>query len=150
MSEQWLPHVTVAAIVENSGRFLMVEEFSGAALVLNQPAGHLERNESLLQAVERETLEETGWRIRPTALIGVYRWPNADSGVTYLRFAFASDPIEQVSPGPIDAKIQAAVWLTPAEIAAQPDRLRSPQVLATLADYRGGRRIGLDVLRDLC
>jgi phosphatase NudJ len=143
---QWKPNVTVAAVVHRDGRFLIVEESVAGAAVFNQPAGHLERDETLLEAVRREVKEETGWAYEPEALIGVYLFPDSDAGVTYLRFCFsgscdAHDPEQQ-----LDAGIVRAVWLTRAELDAEAERLRSPLVLRCIDDYLAGRRYPLELL----
>lgn len=143
----WAPRVTVAAIVEDQGRFLMVEEIIDGKSLLNQPAGHLEPGESLLQAVCRETLEETAWILEPQALVGVYRWVHPDSNETFLRSAFCG----QARPGPADATLDPDIhqvhWLTPEQIHAWP--WRSPLVGRCLQDYLAGRRYALDLLLDI-
>jgi 8-oxo-dGTP pyrophosphatase MutT (NUDIX family) len=137
------PRITVAALIEREGRLLTVEERVGDALVLNQPAGHLEAAETLEEAVVREVLEETGYDCRPTALVGVYLWPS-ESGRTVLRVAFACQ-VAGSSAGPKDPDIVATHWLTRAELAR--GRVRSALVLASADDYLAGRRFPLDVLR---
>src|SRR5574343_794623 len=87
----WKPHVTVAAVVQRDGKFLLVEEETDAGLAFNQPAGHLEAGESLLEAVVREVREETAYDFRPRSLVGIYQWPHPEKGITYLRFAFAGE-----------------------------------------------------------
>ena len=145
----WKPNVTVAAIAERGGRFLLVEEQDDGRLVLNQPAGHLERNESLLAAVTRETLEETAWHFTPEALIGVYRWTQPQTDTTYLRFCFGG-LVHDHEPGrALDTGIERAVWMEPTEIAANASRHRSPQVQRCLDDYLTGRRYPLAMLTDL-
>jgi 8-oxo-dGTP pyrophosphatase MutT (NUDIX family) len=142
----WNPDVTVAAVVERDGRFLVVEERIGGRLVLNQPAGHLEDGESLIEAVVRETREETAWRLHPVALVGVYLWRNPDNDRSYLRFAFCGTVDDHRSTQPLDTGIQRALWLSQAELRAQPSRLRSPLVLRCLADYLEGRRQPLETV----
>ncbi|KAF1035582.1 MAG: Phosphatase NudJ [Herbaspirillum frisingense] len=147
MSEVWKPSVTVAAIIERQGRFLMVEEYSGDAIRINQPAGHLEPGESLVQAVVREALEESAHVFTPTALVGTYLSRNVSSSrggmsVTYLRFAFAGsvgEPLEQA----LDEGILRAVWMTRDELAACAERHRSPLVLRCVDDYLRGQRAPL-------
>lgn len=143
----WSPHVTVAAIVENRGRFLMVEEIIDGQRVLNQPAGHLEPGESLLQAACRETLEETAWILEPEALVGVYRWVHPHSGDTFLRTAFCGQARQGPADGQLDADIHAVHWLNPEEIGARPQR--SPLVWRCLQDYLAGRRHDLALLVDI-
>ena len=145
----WKPNVTVAAVVERDGRFLLVEEEADGGLMLNQPAGHLDEGESLLAAVARETLEETAWHFAPEALLGVYRWPNPRKRVTYLRFAFTGRVVRHEPDRPLDRGIVRTLWLTPAEVRAQSDRHRSPQVMRCIDDYAAGRRYPLDILADL-
>ena len=148
MSEVWKPHVTVAAVIERAGRFLMVEEHTAAGLCFNQPAGHLEDGESLLEASVREAFEETAHRFTPDSLVGVYQWPRPDGQLTYLRFAFAG----QVEGGPVagaglDRGIERAVWLTRDELFESRARHRSPLVLQCVDDWIAGRRFPLDLVR---
>lgn len=147
----WKPNVTVAALVEREGRFLLVEEETEDGLRFNQPAGHLDEGESLVEACAREALEETAWHFRPTALVGVYQWPRPkriDQGdITYLRFAFAGELGEEETGRALDAGILRAVWMTPAEIDATRDRHRSPLVMQCVSDFIAGRRFPLDVIR---
>lgn len=145
----WKPNVTVAAVVERDGRFLLVEEHADGALVLNQPAGHLDEGESLLRAAVRETLEETAWHVVPEALLGVYRWPHPDKGVTYLRFAFIARAQRQEPNLRLDHGIERAVWLSAAEIRQARERHRSPQVQRCVDDYLAGQRYPLALLKDL-
>lgn len=142
----WKPHVTVAAVVEQDGRFLLVEEEAGGQLVLNQPAGHWERNESLVEGAVRETLEETGYDFQPSALVGIYRWPHPQKEVTYLRFAFAGRITGYHPERPLDAGILRPLWLTPEELLANQARHRSPLVARCVADYLAGRRYPLELL----
>jgi 8-oxo-dGTP pyrophosphatase MutT (NUDIX family) len=140
--------VTVAAVVQRDDRFLLVEENADGGLKLNQPAGHLEPGESLLQAVTRETLEETACRFTPTALLGVYRWRNPDSAITYVRFAFLGS-VAAPEPGrALDDGIVRALWLTPEALHAERVRHRSPLVFRCVADCLAGRRYPLEVLVD--
>lgn len=133
----WPPHITVAAIVEREGRFLLIEEEIDGKRVLNQPAGHLEPDETLLQAVVRETLEESGWRVRPTAIGGIYHYHAPGPDITYHRITFIAEPLAQTNR-PLDPVIRDVHWLIPSELAARP--LRSPLVTQCIADYqrRGG------------
>ncbi len=146
---QWAPHVTVAAIAKRESAFLFIEEESGGRVVLNQPAGHLEANESLLDAVKRETLEETAWQFVPEALVGIYRWSPASQSATYLRFVFCGQVHDHDPNRSLDRGIIQALWLSYGEIQQQRNRLRGPQVLACIEDYRLGRRFALDLLQDL-
>jgi len=144
----WKPNVTVAAIVEDNGRFLLVEEEADGALVLNQPAGHLDPGETLLDAVVRETIEESAWHIEPDALIGVYRWPHPNKDITYLRFAFSAHAMRHDASRPLDKEIRRVLWLTPDEVTAEASRHRSPQVQRCIDDYRSGSRYPLALLKE--
>ena len=143
----WRPDVTVAAIVPREGRFLVVEERIRGELVLNQPAGHLEPGESLAHAAERETLEETGWTVELTELIGIYQWTRPDDGWQVLRVTFAARAVSHDPFRSLDAGIERALWLTRAEIAAA--RVRSPLVLRNIDDWKSGRRLPLDALHNV-
>lgn len=145
---RWHPHVTVASVVAREGRLLLVEESIDGALVLNQPAGHLEPGESLAAAAVREALEETGWDIRLDAFIGCYQW-QAPDGDDYLRFAFAGTAIAHHPQRPLDEGIVRALWLSPEELRAEAGRFRSPLVWQVAADWLGGRRLPLDLVRQL-
>jgi len=134
------PAVTVATVVERDGLFLLVEEETRTGRKLNQPAGHLEPAETLPQAAARETLEETGWRVVPTALVGVYRWQSGDSGATFVRFSFAGDAQEYDAGRSLDAGILRALWLSYDELAARQADHRSPLVMRCVDDYRAGKR----------
>ena len=147
MPDRFQPHLTVAAVVERDGRFLCVEEVADGATVFNQPAGHVDDGESLVDAVVRETLEETGWVFEPGALLGIYRWVKPDTGDTFIRAAFRGALVAQRHAAPPDADIVAAHWLTRAELAAWP--LRSPLVLRCIDDYLAGVTHPLSVLQDL-
>ena len=125
----WKPNTVVAAIVEREGRYLCVEEDDGGRAVFNQPAGHLDPGESLLEAVRRETLEESGWHIEPTGLIGIYLIQPPDSEVTYLRFCFRATALRHAPERKLDPEIIRAVWLTHAELLAVRERHRSPLVM---------------------
>ncbi|HXG28657.1 MAG TPA: NUDIX hydrolase [Nevskiales bacterium] len=145
----WRPHVTVAAVAERDGRFLLVEERIDGRLLYNQPAGHLDENESLIAAVAREAREETAWDFEPEALIGLYLWKEPTGGKTFLRAAFAGHCLRHHPQQPLDAGIQRALWLSRDEIAALGGRLRSPLVLRCVDDYLRGCRYPLDVLQHL-
>jgi 8-oxo-dGTP pyrophosphatase MutT (NUDIX family) len=150
MSEVWKPSVTVAAIIERDGRFLMVEEHSGGALRINQPAGHLDPGESLLQAVTREAMEESAYEFTPTALVGTYLSRNVSSSrggmsVTYLRFAFAGR-LGEKHERELDAGIVRTIWMSRDELAACQDRHRSPLVLQCVEDFLRGQRAPLELV----
>ena len=138
--------VTVAAVIEQGGRFLLVEEETADGLRLNQPAGHLEPDESIMAGAARETLEETAYHFVPRALVGVYRWRYAASGVVYVRFAFAGELGAHEPDRPLDEGILRALWLTPEELRSEADRHRSPLVMRCVEDYLTGRRYPLDLL----
>lgn len=142
----WRPNVTVAAVIERDGRFLLVEEQTDQGLMFNQPAGHLEAEESLAAGAARETLEETAYEFTPEHLIGIYRWRHPDRSITYLRFAFAGRLGTHHEDRPLDTGIVRAVWLTPDEIRANRDRHRSPLVVRCMEDYLHGMRAPLDLL----
>lgn len=143
----WQPDVTVATVVVRDGRLLCVEEHAGAALVLNQPAGHLEPGESLLDAALRETREETGWQVRLTHFIGSYLWQVPGTDKHYLRFAFAAEPLAEIPGATLDEGIVRALWLTPAQLQAEAARHRSPLVWRVVADWLGGSRHPLSLVR---
>lgn len=145
----WNPEVTVAAVVSHDRKFLLVEELIGAELVLNQPAGHLEPAETLIDAVIRETREETAWRFTPRFLIGVYHWPGLRHGRGFLRFAFCGEVDDHRPRQTLDEGIVRAIWLTPDELRAQQQRLRSPLVMRCVEDYLLGRRQPLDAVASL-
>lgn len=144
----WKPNVVVAAVVERDNRFLLVEEDADGARVINQPAGHLDPGETLLDAVIRETLEETAWHFRPEALLGVYRWPHPERDVTYLRFAFTGRLLSHDPARNLDHGIVRTLWLTADEVRQQRARHRSPQVERCIEDYRAGHRFPLALLRE--
>jgi len=141
----WKPDVTVAAIIERDGRYLLVEERIRGRLVLNQPAGHLEDGESLLQAVVRETLEETAWRFSPQSLIGIYLWRSI-RGHTTLRFAFAGSVHDFDPQRKLDPPVQATHWLTREEILERSARLRTVLVTRCIDDYLAGKRLPLEAV----
>lgn len=142
----WKPNTTVAAACERDGRYLLVRERVGRREVYNQPAGHLEAGETLLEAVIRETLEETRYPFQPTALQGVYRYrPSPSAPKTYLRFLFRGEVGERLD-GELDAGIMAAEWLSYDEVVACRAQHRSPMVLQCIDDYRRGPGFSLDVL----
>jgi 8-oxo-dGTP pyrophosphatase MutT (NUDIX family) len=147
-TERFRPNVTVAAVVEREGRFLLVEEHTGDGLRLNNPAGHLEPGETLLQAVRREVLEETACRFEADALLGVYlaRLPGGGDALTYLRFAFRGRVGAPVAGRALDAGIVRTLWLTPQEIEASRPRHRSPLVWSCVQDHLAGRRYPLELL----
>jgi 8-oxo-dGTP pyrophosphatase MutT (NUDIX family) len=156
--DSWIPSVTVAAVVERDGRYLLVEEEVNGRLVLNEPAGHWERGETLVAACVRETLEETGYDFAPTALVGIYRWHYPDGrprglpaeaatpGVTFLRFAFAGDLVGWSPQRALDHEIRRVLWLDAQAIDAETARHRSPLVARCVRDHRAGKRYPLEAL----
>jgi 8-oxo-dGTP pyrophosphatase MutT (NUDIX family) len=149
--DRWTPHVTVAAVVEADGRFLVVEEATPAGLMLNNPAGHLEAGETPEQAAVREVLEETARRFTPTHLLGAYLARSVDAGrcvdVTYLRFAFGGHVGDPLPGRALDTGIVRTLWLTPEELRACRDRHRSPLLLRGIEDHLAGRRLPLDAIQ---
>ncbi|MEP6908535.1 MAG: NUDIX hydrolase [Pseudoxanthomonas sp.] len=150
-SNVWQPDVTVASIVVRDGALLMVEESVQGRHVLNQPAGHLEPHESILEAAVRETLEESGWDIEPTALVGMYQWQapaseNGGDGRHFLRVAIAARPLRHHPDRVLDAGIVQAQWMTPTQLQAQAERHRSPLVWRVVRDYLAGQRLPLSAL----
>ncbi|MBJ6137600.1 NUDIX hydrolase [Marinobacter litoralis] len=144
----WKPHATVAVIAEDDrGRFLLVEELSNGQVVFNQPAGHIEEDEPILDAACRETLEETGWEVEPTYFLGIYTYKAPTNGVTYHRFCYAAKPLRKITDE-LDDGIIAPHWLTLDEIRELGSKLRSPLVLQCIEDYRNGRQFPLEVVID--
>jgi 8-oxo-dGTP pyrophosphatase MutT (NUDIX family) len=150
MPNRWKPNVTVAALIERDGHFLLVEEDTADGLRLNNPAGHLDPGESPIQACIREVLEETAHDFTPTAVVGVYlnrfRRTRTGDDITYLRFAFAGQLGTHHGWRALDEGIVRTVWMTPEEIRATRDRHRSPLLLRCLEDHLAGRRLPLDAV----
>jgi len=142
----WRPDLTVAAVVQRNDRFLIVEEHIKGALVFNQPAGHVEDGESIVDAVVRETLEETAWQFVPRHLLGLYLWRNPANGYSVLRVAIAGDVTTHDGARRLDRGIVAAHWLARPALLAQASRLRSPLVLRCIDDYLAGVRHPLSAL----
>lgn len=145
----WKPNVTVAAVIEQDGKFLLVEEETAEGRMFNQPAGHLERGETLLTGVGREVWEETAYRFTPEALLGVYHWEHPHRNITYLRFAFTGRIVGHDPGRALDAGIIRACWLTPEEVRACSARHRSPQVLTCMEHYLAGQRFPLTAITHL-
>lgn len=148
MDTRWKPSVTVAAVIEQDGRFLLVEEHTAEGLRLNNPAGHLDPGESPAQGCAREALEETAWHFTPTALVGIYlsRFQRVDTDITYLRFAFCGSLGAFEAGRTLDTGIVRALWLTPDEIRTSTTRHRSPLVLQCMEDYLRGQRYPLELV----
>lgn len=143
------PDITVAAVTETDGRFLVVEERINRRLVFNQPAGHVELGETLLAAVVREVREETAWGFNPQALVGVYLWRNPSSGRSTMRFAFTGTVADHDAQQPLDRGIVCTHWLSRQDLVEREQRLRSPLVLKCIEDYLGGTRRPLETVGDL-
>lgn len=150
MNTRWKPSVTVAAIIERDGRYLLVEEHTPDGLRLNNPAGHLDPGESPVQGCRREALEETTHEFEPEALVGIYLsrsvLPGEAGDVTYMRFAFCGKLGEAVPGARLDTGIVRTLWLTPDEIRASQERHRSPLVLRCIEDHLAGHRHPLDLI----
>ncbi|CAG0971573.1 ADP-ribose pyrophosphatase [Methylophilaceae bacterium] len=145
----WKPNTTVAAVVEQAGKFLLVEEETAEGIRLNQPAGHVEDGESLLAAVVRETDEETAYDFKPEHLLGVYHWRHPQKHITYLRFAFTGTVANHRAAQKLDDGIIRAVWMSADEIRASTAIHRSPQVLACIEHFLSGQRFPLSVITHL-
>jgi phosphatase NudJ len=146
---RWKPSVTVAAIIERDGRYLLVEEMTPNGLRLNNPAGHLDPGESIVAGAAREALEETACPFEPTALVGVYLARMArqdDEDITYLRFAFCGNVGEPIPGRVLDTPVVRTLWLTLDELRACPERHRSPLVLQCIEDHHAGQRFPLALL----
>lgn len=142
----WVPHVTVATIVVRDNRYLMVYEDADGKLVYNQPAGHLDPNETLQHAAIRETLEETGWTVKLTGVVGVNLYTAPSNGITYCRTTFIAEALSHDESRALDTGIIEAVWLTFEEIVERKDELRSPMTLQIIEEYQAGRRFPLAVV----
>jgi len=140
----WKPSVTVAAVIEQGGKFLLIQERISGRLVLNQPAGHLDPGESLAAACRREAMEETAHHFEPTALVGIYRWRDPRKDFTFLRFAFRGD-VGAAENRPLDKEIVSVHWLTPDEIKERKAEHRSPLVQKCVDDFLAGNSFPLDV-----
>jgi 8-oxo-dGTP pyrophosphatase MutT (NUDIX family) len=141
------PDLTVAAVIEREGRFLLVEERVGNRMVFNQPAGHVERGEQFVEAAIRETLEETAWTFQPQALVGIYLWESVEKQRSFLRITFCGQVDRHDAQRRLDRGIERAVWMSRDQIVARTSRLRSPMVLKCIDDYLEGARYPLDVAK---
>ena len=142
----WYPHTTVATIVEQNGRFLMVEENDQGRTVFNQPAGHLDEHKSLYDAAIRETLEETAWQVKLEAFIGTYQYLSPNNGLTYIRHCFIASPVRHYPQQKLDTEIIAAHWLSADAILSPEFNARSPIVQKVLQDYLSGQRFPLSLI----
>ncbi|MEH6468162.1 MAG: NUDIX hydrolase [Porticoccus sp.] len=140
-------HLTVATVIERENHFLLVREISEGREVFNQPAGHVEPGESLVDAAIRETYEETAWRIKPTGVLSFGTYTSTSNGVTYYRLALTAEAIEFDDYATIDSDIEEAVWLNYEEILQKRSQLRSPLVLQAIDDYRAKIIYPLDLLK---
>ncbi len=144
----WKPHVTVAAVIEENNRFLLIEEKVNDCAVINQPAGHLDDNESLVSAVKRETQEETAYGFSPEYITGIYQWQHPENRETYLRIGFCGKHTHFDSTAALDNGIIRTCWLSRDELLNQTLPLRSPMVLRCIDDYLAGYRYPLSLIRD--
>lgn len=144
-----LPRVTVSAVTQREGRFLVVEEDVRGNIVINNPAGHLENDETLVEAVVREVLEETGCSFEPQGVTGVYLWTTPKGDRTFLRVNFFGACISENDDAILDDGILRKLWLTREELAGMQPRLRSPMVLGCIDDYLAGKRYPLHVIQDM-
>lgn len=142
----WYPHVTVAAVIESESRFLLVYEMAEDGKVYNQPAGHLEQNETLLEAVVRETEEETGWVVEPTFLLGIREYTSPTNGITYLRHSFIAQPKYEKENAVLDEGIIKPVWMSYEEAQQHAPHLRSPLVLHDMQCYLSGVKYPLSLI----
>lgn len=145
----WFPHVTVAAVIENSGKFLLVEELVDGCKVLNQPAGHLEEHESLLEAVRRETKEESGYDFQPESITGIYQWQHPQNNITYLRVCFTGKLTTTISSNELDKDILRYIWLSYDELMSNKFTLRSPLVQKCIDDFLAGQRYPLHLIQQI-
>ena len=146
IDREWKPNLTVAALIERDGRFLMVEEHTPDGLRFNQPAGHLEPGESLLEASVREALEETAHCFVPEYLVGVYQWTRPQGDITYLRFAYGGKILGEDPGRALDEGIVRALWMSVDELRASADLHRSPLVLQCVEDWLAGQRHPLSLV----
>lgn len=145
----WYPHVTVATIVEKNGRYLVVEEIKNGKTVFNQPAGHLEEGETLIEAAIRETLEETQWQVEITGLLGCSLYKSSANGITYFRTSLIAKPLQKDENSPLDKDVERALWLSTADIEKNSDRLRSEMVLNDIRRYERGELYPLKMIHHL-
>jgi len=146
----WTPRTTVAAVIETDGRFLMVEELDALGRrVINQPAGHLEPREAIVDAVRREVMEETGWTFSPAGLVGIYKWRLPERDITYVRYCFFGTATPASGECAVDDDILAIHRLTAEDVFRDPARHRSPMVARCLRDYLNNHRFGLEIIHEL-
>ena len=145
----WPPHITVACVIEKDGKFLLVEEISAGKLVYNQPAGHLDPNETLFEAAVRETFEETAWHVELTAVLGVSKYIAPHSGTVYYRTTFIAKAISHDNSITLDEGITQALWLDYETLKQHPEKLRSPLVLRNIEQYLSGQTYPLSLIDDI-
>lgn len=144
----WKPNVVVASVVERDGRFLVVEERDEEGrLVINQPAGHLDRGETLIAAATRETLEETAWHTEPLAIIGIYTYPRPGADIVYMRCCYHSRALRHEPDRPLDYPVERVCWYTREELLERRPMHRSPLVMRCIEDYLAGRRFPIDLVQ---
>ena len=143
---KWEPHVTVATVIEKNGKYLLIEEQSSQGLVFNQPAGHLEANESLQEAAIRETLEETGWHIEIEGVVGMALYRSPSNGVTYHRSTFFAKAITETANAVLDDGIERALWMTYDDMLQNANRMRSPLVIRAVEQYQDGHRYPIECI----
>ncbi len=147
--ETWKPHVTVASIVEKDNRFLCVKELIDGKEVINQPAGHLDPNETLFDAVIRETQEETGYTVEPEYLVGIYQWKHPTKDKTFLRFVFSASISDHNPDQELDTGILEALWHSEEELNGDNISIRSPMVLQAINDYKQGKKYPVNLVQHL-
>ncbi|MEM8844198.1 MAG: NUDIX hydrolase [Pseudomonadota bacterium] len=147
---QSIAHITVAAIIKRKDKFLMVKEKANGLVVYNQPAGHWEVDETLIEAAQRETLEETAWEFKPEALVSIYRWKHPEKNEVFLRATFCGEVGQHHPNQSLDDGILEALWMSRDELAALPEiERRSAMVLQSIDDYEAGKRFDLNLLQDV-
>jgi len=144
----WQPHVTVATVIEDNGKFLLVEERCNGQLVFNQPAGHLDPDESLIQAAARETLEETGWTVDIAGVVGAALYTSPHNNVTYHRTTFFATPLSHNSEQNLDDGIERVVWMTLEQMHEHKAQMRSELVITAVEQYLDGHRYPLSMIYD--
>ena len=143
----WKPHVTVAAVIEQEGRFLLVEETTETGIMFNQPAGHLEPGEDLITAIQREVCEETAWQFEPESIVAVQLWRKTPEQPSFVRFCFSGQVHSHNASQKLDADILATHWLTLQDIVARQSQWRSPLVMKSVNQYLSGQRYSLSLLQ---